>query len=89
MTILVGISEFETHVLQVLGLVAASKEPVLVARCGTPFVKVVLDPANESSAGKLADALVFEGDIASPLCSSVDETGIPFARVARPLHDDR
>ena len=63
-----AISEFKAHALRVLDEVARSRESVLVTKRGKPLVRVVpLDEQEESRPGKLADALVFEGDIVSPL----------------------
>lgn len=62
-----AISDFKAHALQILGQVAETKEPVLVTRRGKPLAEVVPFTSETPHAGKLADALVFEEDIVSPL----------------------
>ena len=62
-----AITDFKSHALQVLGDVASSKERVVVTKRGKPLV-VVLPYADAGPApGHLAEALVFEKDIVSPL----------------------
>ena len=64
-----AISEFKAHALDVLGQVAKSKQSVVVTKRGKPIVEVVpfrgVDDAPVP--GKLAETLVFEKDIISPI----------------------
>lgn len=64
-----GISKFKSHALRILDQVARTKEIVVVTKHGRPLAQIV--PYRDSSSnhvpGKLADALVFEDDILSPL----------------------
>jgi len=62
-----AITDFKAHALQVIGEVAESKEPVVVTKRGKPIAEVVPFTEQRPSPGKLSDALVFEGDIVSPL----------------------
>ncbi len=63
-----AVSEFKAQALRALDEVAKSKESILVTKRGKPLAMVVpLDEREESQPGKLADALVFEEDIVSPL----------------------
>ncbi|MEW6753202.1 MAG: type II toxin-antitoxin system prevent-host-death family antitoxin [Candidatus Latescibacterota bacterium] len=63
-----SISEFKACALEVLAEVARSRESVLVTKRGAPLVQVVPLPVEgERQPGKLADALVFDSDIVSPL----------------------
>lgn len=61
------ITDFKSHALQVLGEVAASKEKVVVTKRGKPLVEVVPYSEAKPSAGHLAETLVFEKDILTPL----------------------
>jgi prevent-host-death family protein len=61
------ISDFRTHANKVLGQVAETKEPVVVTRRGSPVAKIVPFTNRETEPGRLANALVFERDIVSPL----------------------
>jgi len=62
-----AISDFKTHALQVLGQVAKTKESVLVTKRGKPLAEVIPFTPKTPHPGKLANALVFEDDIVSPL----------------------
>ena len=61
------ITDFKAHALRVLGEVAAHKEKVLVTKRGRPLAEVVPYAETKPAAGRLAEALVFEKDIVSPL----------------------
>ncbi len=61
------VTEFKAHALQVLGEIAARKEPVLITKRGKPLAEVIPHAGTTPQAGRLADALVFEKDIVSPL----------------------
>ena len=64
-----GISEFKAQALRVLDFIAKSHESLIITRRGKPLVQINscasedLDP----KPGKLANTLVFEEDIVSPL----------------------
>lgn len=66
-----GISEFKAKALKILDLIAKSHEGLMVTKRGKPLVKIL--PCNgdeettEFKAGQLADTLVFEKDLVSPL----------------------
>jgi prevent-host-death family protein len=62
-----GITDFKAHALRILSQVAKDKEPVLVTKRGKPVVEVIPYSASKPAPGKLAEALVFEKDIVSPL----------------------
>ena len=66
---MIAISEFKAHALKVLGEVAETKEPVVVTKRGEPLAEVIPFRGSDDRprAGKLASALVFEGDIVSPI----------------------
>jgi prevent-host-death family protein len=68
-----AISEFKAHCLQVFGRVARTKETVVVTKRGKPLVEVIpFRHGDESPApGRLAETLVFEKDIVSPLGESI------------------
>lgn len=64
-----GISEFKAHALKVLDQVAKTRDEVIVTKRGKPLAKIVpcTEELREHRPGALADMLVFEEDIVSPL----------------------
>ena len=62
-----GITDFKAHALQVLGQVAETRERVVVTKRGKPLAEVIPYSQQAPHPGKLADALVFEKDIVTPL----------------------
>ncbi len=62
-----AITDFKAHALQVLGQVATRKERVVVTKRGKPLVEVIPYTEANPTPGHLADALVFEKDIVTPL----------------------
>lgn len=62
-----AITDFKSHALQVLGDVANRREKVIVTKRGKPLVEVVPYSESNPAPGRLANALVFEKDIVSPL----------------------
>jgi len=62
-----AITEFKMHALQVIGEVAETRESVLVTKRGKPLAEIVPFTEKKPAPGKLAEALVFEHDIVSPL----------------------
>lgn len=66
---MMGISKFKAHALKIVDQVAKSQEKVIITKRGKPLAEVIPYQSLEgnSKPGKLADALVFEKDIVSPL----------------------
>ena len=62
-----AITDFKSHALQVLSDVATRKERVVVTKRGKPLAEVVPYTEAKPIAGHLAEALIFEKDIVSPL----------------------
>lgn len=62
-----AITDFKSHALQVLGDVATRKERVVVTKRGKPLAEVLPYTEEKPIAGHLAEALIFEKDIVSPL----------------------
>ncbi len=62
-----AITEFKMHALQVIGEVAETRQPIVVTKRGKPLAEIVPFAEKSPMPGKLAEALVFEGDIVSPL----------------------
>ncbi len=62
-----AITDFKAHALQILGQVAATRESVVITKRGKPLAEVIPFSPETPRPGKLADALVFEKDIVSPL----------------------
>lgn len=61
------VTDFKAHALKVLGEVAETREPVVVTKRGKPLAEIVPFAGKRMAPGRLAEALVFEGDIVSPL----------------------
>ncbi len=61
------VTDFKAHALKVLGEVAETRQPVVVTKRGKPLAEIVPFAEKHTAPGRLADALVFEGDIVSPL----------------------
>ena len=62
-----AITDFKSHALEVLGTVAACKERLIVTKRGKPIVEVIPYSEQKPLPGSLANTLVFEKDIVSPL----------------------
>ncbi len=64
-----AISAFKAHALQAVDQVAKTRESIVVTKRGKALVRVVpYQPVSSAPVpGKLAQALVFEKDIVSPL----------------------
>ena len=62
-----AITDFKMHALQVLGEVAKTREPVVVTKRGKPLAEIIPFAEKTPSPGTLAETLVFEDDIVSPL----------------------
>jgi len=65
----IGISQFKAHALKILDQVAKTQESIIITKRGKPLAQVI--PYRNSDMnpkpGKLANYLVFEKDIVSPL----------------------
>lgn len=72
-----AISDFKAHALRVLDDVAHSGEGVVITRRGKALAQVLPCAAEKekNKPGKLADTLVFEEDIVSPLGEEMWEAG--------------
>ena len=64
-----AISVFKAQALQAVGRVASSRESIVITKRGKPLAQVVpyIPVSTAAVPGKLAEALVFEKDIVSPL----------------------
>ena len=64
-----GISQFKTHALKTIDQVAATHEIVVITKRGKPMAQIIpyQNLNSKHKPGKLADTLVFENDIISPL----------------------
>lgn len=64
-----GISHFKTHALKILDQVAKKQEIIVITKHGKPLAQIIpyQNSISNHTPGKLADALVFENDIVSPL----------------------
>lgn len=65
----IAVSQFKGHVLRILEQIAQEHQPVLITKKGKPLARIL--PCEEShvpnTPGQLADTLIFEEDIVSPL----------------------
>ena len=64
-----AISEFKTHALKIIDQLSKNHETIIVTKRGKPLVKLLPYEAAPDSItpGQLADTLVFEDDIITPL----------------------
>lgn len=62
-----SVTDFKAHALKVLGEVAETRESVLVTKRGKPLAEIVPFAGKCTAPGRLAEALVFEDDIVTPL----------------------
>lgn len=64
-----GISRFKTHALKILDQVAKTQEIIVITKRGKPLAQLIpyRNLITSHKPGKLADTLVFENDIVSPL----------------------
>jgi prevent-host-death family protein len=71
-----AISVFKAHALEAIGRVASTREGLVITKRGKPVARVV--PYQPDAAapvpGTLADALVFEKDIVTPLGKGIWES---------------
>lgn len=64
-----GISQFKSHALKVLDQVAKTQKTIIITKRGKPLAQITpyQMPVSKQIPGQLADTLVFENDIISPL----------------------
>lgn len=64
-----AISKFKMYALKIIAEVAESKKSIIITKRGKAIVKIVplKDACKKNEAGKLADTIIFEDDIVSPL----------------------
>jgi prevent-host-death family protein len=64
-----AISQFKAHALRIISQIAQDHEPMIITKRGKPLARIL--PYEETPSlpqpGRLADTLVFEEDIVSPL----------------------
>jgi prevent-host-death family protein len=64
-----GISQFKSHALKIIDQISKTQETIIITKRGKPLAQII--PYREAISGhrpgKLADMLVFENDIVSPL----------------------
>lgn len=65
-----AITEFKAHALKVISELVQSREPAVITKRGKPVAQLIPYTEPVQSAGKLAETIVYEGDIISP----VDDT---------------
>lgn len=64
-----AISEFKTHALKIIDQLSKNHETIIVTKRGKPLAKILPYEVTPDSIkpGQLADTLVFEDDIITPL----------------------
>jgi prevent-host-death family protein len=64
-----GISQFKSHALKILDQVAKTQEIIVITKRGKPLAQIIpyRNSDMDHKPGNLADTLVFEKDIISPL----------------------
>jgi len=64
-----GISEFKTHALKIIDQVSKTQEIIIITKRGKPLAQIspYRTAGINPKPGKLANALIFEKDIISPL----------------------
>ena len=64
-----AISQFKTHAIRILNQVAQNHETIIITKRGKPLAQIIpyQDESLFAEPGQLADTLVFEDDIISPL----------------------
>lgn len=64
-----AISEFKAHALKVIDQISQDHEAIVITKRGNPIARILPYEATEHLAqpGQLADTLLFEEDIISPL----------------------
>ncbi len=64
-----AISQFKAHALKIVDQVAQNHEGIIITKRGIPLVQITpyQDKRSVTEPGQLADTLVFEEDIVSPL----------------------
>ena len=62
-----AITDFKSHALKVLGDVAERNERVIVTKRGKPMAEVIPYTETKPVPGHLAEALVYEKDVLTPL----------------------
>ncbi|MCX6584059.1 MAG: type II toxin-antitoxin system Phd/YefM family antitoxin [Candidatus Aminicenantes bacterium] len=64
-----GISQFKSHAVEILTLLARTQENLIITKRGKPLARVI--PYKDADIiprpGKLANTFIFEEDIVSPL----------------------
>ena len=70
-----AISVFKAHALEAIGRVSSSKERIVITKRGVPVAQVLpyQSPATNAAPGRLADSLVYEKDVITPLGEEVWE----------------
>jgi len=73
---IMAISRFKARALKIIDDVSQTREGVIITRRGKPLVQVLpyQTPSDRNHPGKLADTLVFEKDIVSPLDEEIWES---------------
>ena len=74
-----AISQFKTHALKIIDQLSQNHETIIVTKRGKPLVKLLpyQDIPSSIEPGQLADALVFEDDIITPLGEDMSQLGRP------------
>lgn len=61
------VTHFKTHALKVLSEVYQTRESVVITKRGKPLARVVPCTEEAPEPGSLAETIVYEGDVISPV----------------------
>ena len=72
-----SVTLFKAHALRVLDRISRTREPLIITRRGKPLAQVIpyLQASTSPTPGRLADCLIFEKDIVTPLGEDMWEAG--------------
>jgi prevent-host-death family protein len=70
-----AVSQFKTHVLQIISQITESREQLVITKRGKPVARILPyeEPSSSPTPGRLSDTLVFEEDIVAPLGEDIWE----------------
>lgn len=69
------VTEFKSKALKVLSDLAREREPIIITKRGKPLAEVVPYTESGQSAGQLAETLVYEKDVLTPLGAEMWSAG--------------
>lgn len=62
-----NVTDFKAHALRVITELSVDREPVILTKRGKPVAELIPYCEPSRKAGKLAETIVYEGDLISPV----------------------